>query len=155
MPHFVLARCSNIVCNIVLPVNFYLLSKSVSKVRDHWSRSLSCDVIQGMLIVHPSVLWCIRLDLRLLAGDISSHWRRRAGVSPLNRLTQSNLVPGLFREQGGGHLVMCEDTHTGGGVGLSFMWPYVWIDRCKTQKWVRNCWLALIIHLSFLHSLWS
>lgn len=47
--------------------------KSVSKVRDHWSRSLTCDVMQGMLIMHPSVLWRIRLDLGLLAGDISSH----------------------------------------------------------------------------------
>lgn len=56
--------------------------------------------IQQMLIIPPSVLRWIRPDLSLLAGGISSYWRRKTGVSPGNWLTPFIPVPALFTEHG-------------------------------------------------------
>lgn len=43
--------------------------------------------IEQMLIIHPSARRWNSPGLRLLAGGISPYWRRKAGVSPVNRLT--------------------------------------------------------------------
>lgn len=57
--------------------------------------------IQQMLIMHPSVLDWICPDLRLLAGRISLYWRRKTGVSPVNRLTPPSSQCQLFSQSMG------------------------------------------------------